>query len=451
MMTDGISGPINAIRTSKLLRVLLIGFLVMLLQIPIFMIEGQIGDRTKTRQQAVEDVTGKWGMEQSVMGPVLVVPYMVRWTEEDSKGVKNVRTMVQSANFLPEDLRIDGKLESEVRYRGIFSVPVYRLILHFKGNFLPPDFKDWGVEASDILWNRSEVWVRISDARAIQNQAALAWGGADLPFAPGLGDFGGQGSGIHVPLKEHLTGQGSEFSFDLQLNGSIGAFFAPLGRQTTVSLSSNWEDPSFQGNWLPTERTVRDDGFEAKWVIPSLGRNYPQKWRSDSPVQEEMEKSKFGVNLYTAVDIYRMSERSVKYESLFLLLTFLSIWLFEVLARRQVHSLQYLLVGAAMCLFYLLLLSMSEHIGFLRAYAIASLAVVGLVTAYCAAVLKGVGPALTIGGILTGLYGYLYILLNNEDYALLIGSVGLFLTLAAVMYLTRKIDWSATGGTGSPR
>src|SRR4029453_3854414 len=128
----------------------------------------------------------------------------------------------------------------------------------------------------------------------------------------------------------------------LQLNGSLGAFFAPLGRQTTVSLRSNWKDPSFQGNWLPTERTVRDDGFEAKWAIPSLGRNYPKKGGSSGPVQEEMEKSKFGVNLYTAVDIYRMSERSVKYESLFLLLTFLSLWLFEVLARRRVHSLQYL-------------------------------------------------------------------------------------------------------------
>jgi inner membrane protein len=440
-VADSLSGTINSVRHSRLLRVLLIGFLVLLLQIPILMIEGQIGDRTATRGQAVEEVTGKWGKEQTVMGPVLVVPYTARWEEEEKPGKKTTRTAVQSASFLAEDLRIEGKLDSEVRRRGIFGVPVYRLAVQAKGRFLPPDFSDWGIAASDIQWDRAELWVRISDARAIQNQAALTWNGAEIPFAPGLGDFGGAGTGIHVPLKGRMAGAGYEFSFALTLNGSMGAFFAPLGRGTTVTLDSNWISPSFQGNWLPTDRKVRPDGFEAKWIIPSLGRNYPQKWAAAGSVMEEMEKSRFGVNLFTPIDLYRMCERSVKYEALFLLMTFLTLWMFEVLARRRIHSLQYLLVGAAMCLFYLLLLSLSEHAGFLSAYLLASLMVAGLITAYCASVLRSARRALVVGGIVAALYFYLYILLNNEDYALVIGSLGLFLLLATVMFLTRKTDW----------
>jgi len=337
-----------------------------------------------------------------------------------------------------------------VRHRGIFSVPVYRLELQLKGRFLQPDFSDWGVAAEDVLWDRAELWVRISDARAIQNQAALSWNGAEVPFAPGLGEFGGAGSGIHVPLKGRVAGPGFEFSFPLSLNGSMGAYFAPLGRGTTVTLASSWSSPSFQGNWLPTDRKVRADGFDAKWVIPSLGRNYPQRWTSGTDVMQEMEKSKFGVSLLIPVDVYRMSERSVKYEFLFLLLTFLTLWMFEVLAKRRIHSVQYLLVGAAMCLFYLLLLSVSEHVGFFAAYLLASLAVIGLITAYCAAVLKGTGRALVVGGIVAALYVYLYILLMNEDYALLLGSVGLFGILAIVMYLTRGTDWGVFSENEGP-
>ena len=194
-----------------------------------------------------------------------------------------------------------------------------------------------------------------------------------------------------------------------------------------------------------------EKGFTSKWVIPSLGRNYPQSWPSDSAVAHEIDKSSFGVELLASIDPYRMSERSVKYEALFLFLTFLSLWLFEVLVRRRLHSLQYLLVGAAMCLFYLLLLSLSEHLGFLPAYLLAGAAVVGLISGYCSAILRKRGWAIVVGSLTAALYAYLYVLLNNEDYALLIGSAGLFVILAAVMYLTRSIDWDAFGAHTSKR
>jgi inner membrane protein len=195
----------------------------------------------------------------------------------------------------------------------------------------------------------------------------------------------------------------------------------------------------------------RDRGFRSRWTIPSLGRNYPQRWSSASAVAHEIDKSTFGVQLLAPIDPYRMSERSVKYEALYLMLTFLCLWLFEVLVRRRLHSLQYLLVGAAICLFYLLLLSLAEHLGFLPAYLLASVSVAGLIAGYCASILRKSSWALIIGALVAALYAYLYVLLNNEDYALLIGSIGLFIILAAVMYLTRTIDWGNFGTQGSKR
>ena len=443
-----IADMLDALRNSRLLRALLVGFLVLLLQIPVFMIMDLIGERSDRRDEAVQEVTAKWGKEQRIAGPALVVPYTFRSTEEDASGNKKILTSIRSASFLPDDLQIEGKIESELRHRGIFEIPVYRLTLDVKGRFLQPDFAEWGIAASDVLWDQADLWVRVSDARTIQNQATLAWNESEIPFGPGPGDYGGTGAGIHASLDGHLAGSNYDFSFPLELHGSLGVFLAPMGRETNVNLASNWPSPSFQGNWLPTEFEVRADGFAANWAVASLGRNYPQKWTSQSDFTKEMEQSIFGVDLFVPVDVYRMSERSVKYASLFLLLTFLSLWMFEVLAQQPIHSLQYLLVGAAMCIFYLLILSISEHVGFVGAYVLASLAVVGLITTYCAAVLKGTSRALVIGAIVAALYAYLYILLNNEDYALLIGSVGLFAILALVMYLTRKTDWHASARRG---
>jgi len=444
-MTDGIPHWVNRIRFSQLLRVLLIGFLVLLLQIPIVMISSLIQERSMTRNEAVEDVTGKWGKEQTLAGPVVAVPYVEHWLEDLPTGGQRPRNAVRHASFLPETLAVEGKIESDVRYRGIFGVPVYRMLLEVKGSYQKPDFSEWGIKPDDILWDRAELWLRISDARAIQNQASLNWNGIPIDFAPGTGDSGGSIPGIHIPLKGCLGGVSSQFSFLLTLNGSVGAYFTPMGRETVVELKSNWSNPSFRGNWLPTERRVSDSGFEARWSIPSLGRNYPQRWNSSSDFEKEIVNSRFGLELLSPIDPYRMSTRSVKYEALFLLLTFLSLWQFEVLSRRRIHSLQYLLVGAAMCVFYLLLLSLAEHLGFLSAYLLASVAVVGLITAYCAAILRRAAWTAVIGGLVGALYAYLYVLLRNEDYALLIGALGLFVILAAVMYLTRRTDWYGVG------
>ena len=281
----------------------------------------------------------------------------------------------------------------------------------------------------------------ISDPRSIQEQTALVLAGAKVDFLPGTLHTGERKSGIHAPVGEACQDGLGSFEFPLSLNGTAEVYLAPFGRKTRVELTSTWPDPSFQGAWLPTQHSVSQDGFRALWEIPFLGRAYAQSWDSKSDPKAAIKSSRFGVRLLSPVDEYRMAERSTKYAALFLLLTFGSLWLFEVLGKVRIHSLQYLLVGAAMCLFYLLQLSLSEHLGFLPAYALASLGVVALVFGYGAAILGSTRRALVISGVLVALYAYLYVLLINQDYALLVGSAGLFLILALVMYLTRKVDW----------
>lgn len=432
---------LESVKHSHLIRILLIGFLILLLQIPIAMIRGAINEREHRRWEAIEEVTAKWGKKQSFEGPIIVVPYRKRWSETVVDGKQQIRTKIQYAHFLPEQLHITGRINSDVRYRGIFKIPVYRMSLKMTGQFKRPDFSKWGIESKDILWDRAHLSINISDARAITNQVFLSWNGKELDFLPGSGESSEDRPGIHVPLKTRLEGKKFDFSLPIELNGSVGVFFVPFGRETKVVLESDWTEPSFQGGWLPTERSINNDGFQATWSIPFLSRSYPQQWISESETEKMISLSQFGVNLVSPIDHYRMAHRSIKYAALFLVLTFVMLWLFEIRSNIRIHSLQYLLVGAGMCLFYLLELSISEHIGFLASYMIASAAIVGLVFSYSIAVLQSVKRATIVGTVFALLYAYLYVLLRNQDYALLVGSIGLFLIVATIMYLTRKVNW----------
>jgi inner membrane protein len=393
--------------------------------------------------------TGRPGGVQSITGPVLVIPYTSQWTEAAANGRLVTRSRVRHAIFLPTRLTIRGRVETETRKRGIFSIPVYRLALEVHGEVAEPDLATLDVDPATALWERAHLAIGISDVRAIQQEATLSWGGRSSTFLPGSGGFVDSDTGIHAVVGAGPPGP-VEFSFPLVLNGSLGAYFAPFARNTVVEIESNSRNPSFQGNWLPSERSISNAGFRASWSIPFLGRNYPQAWTSTADMGKAIEASRFGVELSDPVDHYRMAERSVKYAGLFILLTFTVIWLIEVLTGLRVHPIQYLMLGGALCLFYLLELSLSEHVGFPLAYAIASVGVVGMVGAYCLAVLHNVRRALVVGAGVAALYVYLYVLLMNEDYALLIGSVGLFAILGAVMYVTRRVQWYGVGGEDRP-
>ena len=434
-----------SISGSRTLRLVGVGFLALLLLIPIAQIGRLVNERQGRAAGAVGEIASKWGNSQSIVGPALVVPYTERTNSVSGTGAPVVTERPGNAIFLPRRLQAEGKVNSEIRKRGIFSVPVYRLDLNVEGEFGRPDFGSLGIDPATADWSRAHLVVSISDVRAIQDQNSVQWNDRQIGFLPGTGGFSEFQTGIQAAVGAEADTSDYRFSFPLTLNGSSTLSLAPFAETTTVNLSSNSANPSFQGNWLPTDRTVDGDGFEATWAIPFLGRNYPQAWAEGTPIRPAIDQSLFGVELVEPVNTYSMAERSLKYAALFLLLTFALMWLIEVLGRVRVHPIQYLLLGAALCVFYLLELSLSEHLGFSTAYAIASLAVVGMVGAYSWVIFRQRSRAGTVTGAVAGLYGYLYVLLRNEDYALLMGSVGLFAILGTIMYATRKVDWSAPG------
>lgn len=443
-MNDPVNGLVNWLQGSHTLRLLVLGFLAVLLLIPIAMIDSLVSDRLSRRDRAIAEVSGKWGRSQTLTGPALVVPYTHRWEDTLPDGRHAVHTETRHAVFLPQRLDVRAAIACETRHRGIFSVPVYKLTATLEGEFTLPNVAALGIDPASVDWQRAHLAVGVSDVRGIQQETALTWNDRQLPLLPGTGDFMDRPAGIHAPVPLD-DAQRFTFSLPLALHGSVELYFVPFGRNTTVTLDADSGDPSFQGNWLPAERTVSPEGFSAQWSIPFLGRNYPQAWKSDTAMRGPIEQSRFGVQLVNPVDHYRMAERSVKYAFLFILLTFTVVWLIELQTRLRVHPVQYLLLGAALCIFYLLELSLSEHLGFMIAYVIASAAVVVLIAAYSAAALRRLSRALILAGSLALLYAYLYLLLMNEDYALLVGSIGLFAVLALVMFTTRRIDWYAAG------
>lgn len=429
-------------RRSVLLRMLFIAFLVLVLQIPIFTIDSTVSEREATRQGAIDEVTRTWGGAQQVAGPVLTVPYLVRTA--DDKGKVTVRTL--HAHFLPRELDTTATIATEIRYRGIFQVPLYSLTLNGRGTFAPPDFSAWQVAAADVLWDKAVLAVGVSDPKAIRTGSAIRWGNATSDFRPGRGPGAFLEAGIHAPLPGlgAVKDRPLPFAFDLSLGGSHRLLFAPLGMETRVGMTSAWPDPSFIGAYLPASREVGPKGFTARWQIPHLGRNFPQQWIESEVDSKALGAAAFGVSLLSPVDAYHTIHRAVKYQLLFLFLTFVAFYLFELFSSLRIHPVQYLLVGSALCLFYLLLLSLSEHVGFARAYTIASAAVVVLVAGYVRAAF-GNARAVSIAAMLIVLYAFLFVLLHVQDYALLVGSLGLFLILALLMYATRKVDWYQVG------
>jgi inner membrane protein len=439
MMEDMASRIREWATSSIFLRVLFLGFLILLLQIPILQIDQLTYERENTRQSAVYEVTGLWGGAQTLMGPFLVIPYRYKGFHQQGWTVTETR----HAYFLPDQLDVRAAMTTEVRRRGIFDVPLYRADLRFEGAFAHPDFSEWEIPPEDILWNRATLVVGLSHPSAIQEPAHLDFAGRKIAFRPGKGEtpFLPAGISARLPgLPATTSSESNPFSYTLKLNGAEQLMFQPSGEITKVQMESDWPHPSFGGRYLPKSSQVLEDGFTAEWQVLHFGRNYPQKWIFETVDQEAIQGSELGVELLSPVDAYRMSKRTVKYEFLFTFLTFAAFFLFEIFNRLKVHSIQYLLIGAGLCLFYLLTLSLSEHLGFEIAYGLAALAVVGLVSIYCIQILGS--RAWSLSAVLFALYGFLFMLLSLEDYSLLIGSMGLFAILAAVMFLTRNIDWS---------
>jgi inner membrane protein len=452
------SQPFFSRRNSTVFKLLGVGALILLMLIPLLMIEGVLSDRLSRRNEAVADITASWGKEQNIIGPVLCVPYLSHGTVVRSVTLPDGRvetrevaeTTVAIAYFLPETLDVTGDVQTQTLHRGIYDAAVFRGTITLTGKFPVPDMTSLKIDPADVLWKDAAVTLAVSDLRGTRESLMLDWGGKKIQLQPGS-QLPGYTTGITAPLAaDQPIAAPSTFSITLDLNGSSGIFFAPFGMQNQVTLKSNWPDPGFHGAFLPADRKVREDGFEANWKVSYYGRDYPQKWTSRSGNERftttAVSNSLFGAQFLQILDAYRYVERSIKYGVLFFVLVFTTFFLFEVTARQKIHPLQYLMVGAALCLFYLALLSASEFIGFSLSYLIAAVVATGLITWYCSHFLGGGMRTLMIGGGLLGVYTFLYITLRQQDYALLMGTVALFVVLALVMFVTRKVDWYARDG-----
>ena len=434
------------LRYPAMIELLILGGLVVVLMIGLTMIRSLVAERSRRAAAVRSEIAASWGRMQTVGGPVLVVPFRVRFV--DAYGKQHVTK--ERARFLPERLKTTGRLFPERRHRGIYATVLYRADLGVQAVFARPDFSGWNIPPEDILWNEAVVTMGVTDLRGIRGNPVFNWNGNAVALSGGTGDAKLWTTGLSAPVPlspEAAEGTEYPFAFDLRLNGSEEIRFLPLGGETVVELTSAWPDPSFSGAYLPETRAISEKGFTARWSVSSVARSYPQRWRDSGEENVNaiaaVAPSAFGVGLFSPISHYQKTERSMKYGALFIILTFLTFFLYELLSPVTLHPVQYFLVGGALCLFYLLLLSVSEHAPFGAAYAIASMATITLISCYSAALLQSRMRVLGLTGVLALLYGYLYVLLQLEDWALLMGSLGLFLILALVMYTTRRVDWGA--------
>jgi len=417
-------------KDSVALRILLIAAIIILLLIPLLMIQSLITDRQQYRFEAIHEISKSWAGAQTIAGPMITET--TKKEKENKEGKKYFVT--RSYHYLPEDLKMDMEIIPEKRYKGIYEVMLYKSKIKISGNFnlekLVKQFADKKIEQSYISFN-------ISDLRGIQKDARLQLNGKSYNLISGLKNKIFK-SGFYSDFKLNDKNLLQNFEIELELNGMENMDFIPLGKFTEVNISSPWNNPSFAGAFLPTTREITEDGFVAQWRINHFNRSYPQEWESKT---YDTFTSAFGVKLLVPVDEYQKTMRTSKYGLMIVVLTFLSFFMIELFSKKVIHPIQYLLVGFALLIFYSILLAISEYLLFQYSYLISSLLIIVLIGFYVKSIYKSRQIASIITGMLFMFYGFMYVILQLQDYSLLLGNIALFIILAAIMFFTRKINW----------
>lgn len=429
---DQVSNWFSRSVTVKLFMILL---LALLLLIPASMITNLIHERQSLQMESVQEVSSNWALDQEIVGPILTIP--VHRRNENGSGL-----WVEYVQLLPEKLTISGQLAPEQLHRGIYETIVYRTKLDCAATFDTTLVRSVIGQQDYIDWSKALISIGIPDMRGIEQEIVLDIEGKKYPVNPGIPDYALVKSGISaiIPLNTLSGGSTIDVKCTLDLQGSSMLSFQPIGKHTQVTLNSSWQDPAFSGAFLPDNRVVNSTGFTADWKVLQLNRNFPQVW-TGSTYKDQMSSTTFGVELTTGADDYQKSMRSVKYALLTIALTFLTFFLTETINKKRIHPFQYILVGLALCLFYILLISLSEQMSFDTAYSISAMVIVLMITLYSRTFYKLWKHSIFLSLVLVGLYGYLYVTLQATDYALLIGATGLTCMLGLTMYLTRKVNW----------
>jgi inner membrane protein len=453
-MTNEKQNPSFFQRNAAIVKGLIIGTLILLLLIPTSFINSLINERQFRKISAIEEISSKWGKDQQFLGPILKVPYFKYLKKEklNAKGKKEIEQtrLIEYAYFFPDNLSISGEILPEKRSRGIYDVIVYRSKLNFSGNFKTLAFDKLDILEENIIWNNANVLLSISDFRGIDNEVGLSWNNKTSNFSAGAqlnvdNQNGAQNYAcINTPVGIENGGKKENvFSFSINLKGSESLYFIPTGKTTMLNLHSTWANPSFEGAFLPDKRKVSKDGFAANWKILHLNRDFPQQWSDTAP--SSLRDSSFGVKLITPNDDYQKTSRSSKYAILIISLTFLGFFFIEIFIRKKLHPFNYILIGLALCIYYTLLISISEFFNFNSSYFIATILTLGLIFLYSKSIFGQNKSAYIITILMLILYGFIFVIIQLEDTALLIGSIGLFIILALTMFVSRKIDWQKIG------
>jgi len=429
-----------------LLRFAIVGGLILLLLIPLMMIRGVISERSAYRDEAYSRVAESRAGTQRLVGPVRVVPWVERQQVEvvDAQGNKKTEMQTTEGHWLqvPTSLDVNGELVPSQRSVGLFKVPVYSWNGTLKASFAADDYP---VKAGRS-YGQPYVALGVSDARGLVGTPDLRVDGKQVKLQPGVGAASVLGRGLHAPLANFADASGgtlaaSSVALDIRLDGSRALSVVPVGDDNHIALRSTWPHPSFSGAFLPNERRVDGKGFDARWAVSSLASDAQRQLRSEG----DLDAQAVEVSLVDPIDAYTQADRASKYGILFVVLTFVGFILFELIKSLRIHPLQYLMVGLALAIFFLLLISLSEHITFWKAYLVSAVACIGLQAVYLAHVLGHWKRGLGFAAMLTLLYGALYGLLVSENNALLMGSLLLFVILALAMWVTRRVDWYALG------
>jgi Inner membrane protein involved in colicin E2 resistance len=437
-------------------KALVIGVLILLMLIPLAFVRGTIKGRLEYKNEATSKITNSWGGQVLIAAPILNIPYTIETVTESDKGKKTTTYRTEYSKYSPKDLDVSVNMVSQTRYIGIFEVPVFTAEITMQGNF-----EQLKTSANQKL-NESFLTLEINDLKGISTPD-FVWNGKKSDFEPSI-----KGNSLHInvpttyeyspkssytryyhdevsnvlkSLSSQVAFNNTDSTFEIKFNikGSRSISFVPLAKDNKYNIYSKWTNPNFSGTFLPDTKEINKDGFNAEWNINYMASGIPQRLDGAN-----LSSALFTTSLLVPVDNYRAAERATKYGILFIILTFLAFFVFEITSKKPIHPFQYLLAGLAMAIFYILIVSISEFLPFCYSYLIAAAAVVIMITAYMKfAVLKNMGIKETgiVAASLSALYGYLYILLQLQDMALIFGSIGLFIGLAIVMYATRNINW----------
>ena len=414
---------------SLTIKIVVLAFLGLLLLIPLEMIKSIIRERQKNAEEVKKEIAIQWAGQQIITGPVLNIPVQIFPSK------KELEPSVSVFHLMPEYLSIKADIQTEKRHRSIYQAVVYTADLNITGNFAIPEMNTDG--NSEILWKEAYFTMGISDNRGLKGTILLKTDTGNLEATPGLKDTDLFNTGISFPADLTIRDKKLSFSESFKLSGSEGLSFTPIGKTTDVVINSKWSSPGFKGNFLPVERLINESGFNAKWLVTNLNRNFPQTWsgKAYNPVNDS-----FGVDFILSVDHYQKSLRSAKYGILFIALTFLALIFSELAIKEKIHVFHYIMVALGLVLFFSLLNSLSEYIGFNFAYLISASSMIFLITYFLMKLLKKRFTVYLISGLLVLLYAFIFILLSLNDFAYLAGNIGLFVLLAVIMMLTVKLD-----------